>query len=1661
LTLPTGADVFAVAAALRADPAVLAAEPNYLVKASQTITPTVTPNDPYFFQQWGLTQIGAPEAWAIEQGNPGYTIAILDTGIDLNHPDLVGRLWVNPGEIPGDGLDNDSNGYVDDVNGWNFVEDNNLPQDDSGHGTHVAGIAAASGNNGIGIAGTDWRAALMPVRVLNAGGAGTHADVATALRYAADKGAQVINMSFGAYADSQVLRDAIAYAAQTALLVGAAGNDGRDAPFYPAAYPQVLAVAATGPGDVRAAFSNFGAWVDIAAPGQTIWSTVYDDGYVGWSGTSMAAPFVSGAASLVWARYPTLSLGGLRRHLQNTTADVDTPNPAYTGLLGWGRLDLAAALRTTPAPRLEVRAYAVDGVASGRPEPDTTASVTVTLANTWADASGISGTLSTTDTHITIGTPTAAFGDIAGDGLGSNASPFRVTFAPNAPYNAPIVFTLNLQAAEGYNAALPITLTTASSIQNVGALTIASDTTWTADRQYIIGGAVRVIQGVTLTVAPGTQVLFQPAGSLTVSGTLVADAVDAAPITFEGAGATAWGGLTFTDASMDAVFDANGQYQAGSILRNVQVFSATTGVRLQNAAPFITGNSFAGNADIALAVEGSSPRVIGNRFTNNGTAIMLTNGSLAQVEGNSIISNTTGISGSGVAPAIQDNDLRNNNQGLYLNTSGSTMVSGNLLTGNETGAYLSPGWPTGNRTNPDVAYNHGRDEYMVVWEDARISGTSRIYGQRLSGEGELRDGEIGLATSGDHGAPHVVYDPIGDAYLAVWQQRNGTNYALAGQMIASSGTPSGTVFTIDTYTGTQSAFALAANTTAGGYLVVWNDATDGDYDVYARQITASGVPSDARLTVIADTINQMDVAVTYNTKTSEYFIVWAEDDGLLSGWDLYGRRLRTNGTFNGIPFTVSAASGDQRHPTVAAEPGLGWYTVVWDDSRNGQHDLYGRRVTSTGVLYGQDAQIFAASSSILSDGYPRIIFSPSNNEHIVLWTEVWATGDVVGQRVSTGGGLVVLGDKFSLNTSPAHEELGGLAHDTDRDQFLAVFVRWENSQGMVFGQRFAPDGILLDNPGSSRNEATPGVNFPIVLGTGLTHNTIIGNNLALMVNLIDADLLVASGNNIYKNTLNGHYLPPPVGNANFGGNYWATADQVAIANTFQGPFTISPTLSAPDPDAPPVLWRLFFASQGDPTPQEAVEGTAYGPVGAEQLDLILDFSRPMDISHAPYVTIGNGSETAYTPTHLIRFGEWISPTRWLGSYMVDWYTGDGTKRVSIEDAIDGTGRFAAPTDRRFTFEVSILAVANANAEAGWNQIALHWQPANLSTLAGYHVYRGEVSGGPYDRINTSIVTASCYTDTTVINNHDYFYKVRVVNTDLSERDYSGEIPATPGDPTAPATPVVLDDGITTWVTTTLHARWTASDPESGIEEYQYCIGTTRGGCQVVSWTSAGAATEITRTGLHLTNSVTYYVNVKARNAAGLWSTVGSSDGILVDTSSTTVALGAAWNLIALPSDPANPAPDVVLAPIAGQYDLVYAYDGCAASDPWRKYDPHAPAFANDLTTMDIQHGYWVRTTGAVGLRVSSTPPGAVSIPLCPGWNLIGYPSSAPEALPAALASIAGKYDLVYAYDASDAADPWKKYDPNAPAFADDLTEMGPGKGYWIRLNQATTLVVGP
>ncbi len=335
---------------LSSHPDVLWVEPNGWVHASG-----IHPDDDFYLaQQESLRLIGLPEAWVFSTGDAS-PIAIMDTGLALAHSDLDDKVWTNVGEIAGNDIDDDGNGYVDDVIGWDFVNDDPLPQDDDNHGSHVAGIAAAETDNNYGVAGVTWTNPVMALKVLDRDGYGSWEDVAAGIIYAADNGARVLNLSFGGETSSQTIEDAVSYArAQGCLVVAAVGNNAiQPNPVeYPAALPGVLAVAATTLTDEPWEHSNRGPEVDVAAPGVEIFSTGYTASFYVNSGTSMAAPHVSGLAALIWSLQPSLTAGQVAEVITSTARDVYTPGWDYRS--GWGRIDAKSAVLSLVQPQIDL-----------------------------------------------------------------------------------------------------------------------------------------------------------------------------------------------------------------------------------------------------------------------------------------------------------------------------------------------------------------------------------------------------------------------------------------------------------------------------------------------------------------------------------------------------------------------------------------------------------------------------------------------------------------------------------------------------------------------------------------------------------------------------------------------------------------------------------------------------------------------------------------------------------------------------------------------------------------------------------------------------------------------------------------------------------------------------------------------------------------------------------------------------------------------------------------------------------------------------------------------------------------------------------------------------------------------------------------------------------
>jgi thermitase len=409
VVVPDSTDILAAVQDYSLDSSISFAEPDYVGFGFSI------PNDPSFNVQWGLNNDGtnppghpgtadadidAPEAWNIQKGSSSVIVAMLDTGVDWDHPDLSARIWSNTDEIAGNGIDDDQNGYIDDTRGWDFANNDNNPMDDHGHGTVNAGIVGADTNNGVGVAGVDWHCKLMPVKVLDLNNWGLYSWWANGLQYAADNGANIISMSMGGSTSDATLKAAVDYAyGLNCVICVSMGNDNSNKVYYPAAYTDVIAVGAIDTDDTRCVppdwqgfgmpngGSNYGSHIDVVAPGNWIYSTVWNDNYQYWAGTSMAAPYVSGVAALLFAQEPTLTNAEIYQIIISTANDqVGNPaedTPGWDQYYGYGRINACQALIDLTSPKLEI-----SSIRGGT-------GITVVLNNTgWGDATTLSWNIS-------------------------------------------------------------------------------------------------------------------------------------------------------------------------------------------------------------------------------------------------------------------------------------------------------------------------------------------------------------------------------------------------------------------------------------------------------------------------------------------------------------------------------------------------------------------------------------------------------------------------------------------------------------------------------------------------------------------------------------------------------------------------------------------------------------------------------------------------------------------------------------------------------------------------------------------------------------------------------------------------------------------------------------------------------------------------------------------------------------------------------------------------------------------------------------------------------------------------------------------------------------------------------------------------------------------
>jgi len=383
LKTPKDSDILSILEDFSSCPDVEYAEPNGVAH------PFAIPNDPDFSIQWALHNTGqiilddisgtpdadidASEVWDIETGDPNVVIAIIDSGIDYNHPDLADNIWVNEDEIPDNGIDDDNNGYIDDIMGWDIHYDDNDPLDGHGHGTLCAGVASAVGNNNIGISGVCWNCKIMPVKVTSENWLAYWTDIAVGIKYAADNDADVISMSFGRNSNLSYVWDAVEYTyGKGVFMCAAAGNDNTSNIFYPAGYDHVTAVAATNQHDKRCDEddwppgygSNYGDWVDVAAPGELIYTTMptyhafmndinnpntgqnFSQDYDFCDGTSLSGPHVAGEAALILSKDSSLSPDEIKSRIRKYVDPYDSDEYIGTGRINAHKATKCKAINT-------------------------------------------------------------------------------------------------------------------------------------------------------------------------------------------------------------------------------------------------------------------------------------------------------------------------------------------------------------------------------------------------------------------------------------------------------------------------------------------------------------------------------------------------------------------------------------------------------------------------------------------------------------------------------------------------------------------------------------------------------------------------------------------------------------------------------------------------------------------------------------------------------------------------------------------------------------------------------------------------------------------------------------------------------------------------------------------------------------------------------------------------------------------------------------------------------------------------------------------------------------------------------------------------------------------------------------------------------------------
>jgi len=1318
--LPPDVDVEAGLMAARANPAIEFAEPDYLAR------PAVTPNDLLYSDQWGLAKIGAESGWDVTTGAVSITLAIIDSGIDLSHEDLSDRLWTNPGETAGNGVDDDGNGLVDDVHGWNFLTDSSDLTDENGHGTQVAGVAAAASNNGAGVAGVCWNCRVMVVKIMQASGTVNYSDIAAGVAYAAGQGAQVINLSLGGYADSETLRTAIESAAATAVIVAGAGNDDTSTPFYPAAYPEVIAVAGTDQTDTRASFSNYGSWVNVTAPGVEIKTTFAgNNSYGSENGTSMSSPFVTGLAGLLTSQYPDWSPALVRQHIINTATSVDGGNPDYAGQLGQGRIHAGNALTTAPQPAMEVPAWALDGEDGALPEPGESYQLALTLDNTWQPARSLSGILSTADAFVSISDANGSFGNLNTGQSGSNSGDtFAITLQSGTPYNHPIDFTLNLSGDDGYALSLSFTLNARSGIEEIpnGAV-LDQDTLWTNDKTYVLLGNAIVGQGITLTIQPGTLVKVTPDKFFRIDGSLVASGSAGAPIVFtsNSTSSSQWQGLRFIESSGGASFDQDGNYSSGSILRYVEISYAQTGVNLLTRAPYIADSTFQYNGT-AVSTGSSAPRIERCTFSGNSTGINvgdsvyalaapldvaapLSGGGRPLIAHNTLTGNGTGISGGG-SPTIISNTLANNtgtaiNLSSWMDGGNAPTVQGNRIVGNGGGVILSNLQGVNIQHNliantendiamdpyggalvldvsssgvsqqfPALDYNPDRDEYLLLWAESAGTGY-QLKGQRLQGDGQATGPEISVGETNEmyQLVPNVVYNPTQQDYLVAWSVEGAGIGGVLVQRLTGEGTLLGSPITV-LDSGWGSNVHVVYQAADDKYLLVWQD-NSAPASISGHHINTDGTLSGGTFAIGQD-MGSSDLTlgdVAYDPGNERSLILFRSSEYYNR---LYDAWVASAGTQTGasFQFTQDPDWQEAENPSLTFNPVTGRYFAAWQRGW-GNEGIRGQVALADGSAPVSQTVVYTSTDYVYS---PDVAYASSNNQFLTVWYQYSSSGigaySIYGQRVDTDG--TTAGTPIAISTPGAgSRDTPILAHNSRSDEYLAVWRDCRSESCVLYGQRLSAEGQLLDNEWSAADETSPTVNFRPTQGRGVRNNTIINNGgYGVSIAGSAAGDVTFVDNNWFGNGDYDVYMRADSSvTVTLGANYWG--DTVYISSRVYDCYDTANGCGSSQSTIGRVVYEepLSNPAQSAPAFAQAVSINP-DPLGIEQGTFEVSFSRPMVTDNLPTLSFfdyrrGMLEEISDVTSNVSSIAQDALGRLWFGSN--EWENNPGVCRYNFQD----------------------------------------------------------------------------------------------------------------------------------------------------------------------------------------------------------------------------------------------------------------------------------------------------------------------------------------------------------------------------------------------------------